>query len=467
MRRALFSSIRCLPALLVALAVLAPGAQRAEAAEAGVVPDITWGVSRSEVDRTVADMREAGVAWIRANVSWKSLEPNAKGEFSDGYLREIDYAIDQAQAAGIKVIMPLSDSVPYWASADPDKRLTSQGPVWNPRYRPTSMADYADALSYLVSHFAPRGVHVYEVWNEPNHPYFWPSGPNAAEYVSMLRPAYQAATAADPSSTVLLGGLERNDKAFLQKVYDAGGGPYFDAVADHLYPDAGPRDCWNGSDGEPSRDALCGIEGIRRVMVANGDAEKDVWVTEFGWSTCQNADPDCWGKGVSEARQAEYLKGGFNELDSYPWVKAALWYDMRNTYFRNEDPGDWNGNLGLLRIDHTRKPAFWAFRAWATTVPTRTSITKVRRHSRKGGRALSARVRGTVRSPSGGAVKLRVQRRRAGRWSVVDSKRLPVVNGSFAARLRLGRGAGRRRVRAQYTGNPRFRPSDSGYVRVR
>jgi len=43
------------------------------------------------------------------------------------------------------------------------------------------------------------------------------------------------AKAADGHSTVLLGGLSGNDYEYLRGVYDAGGGPYFDAVSVHPY----------------------------------------------------------------------------------------------------------------------------------------------------------------------------------------------------------------------------------------
>lgn len=51
------------------------------------------------------------------------------------------------------------------------------------------------------------GVHTFEIWNEPNYAQFWPSAPNAAEYVTMLKAGYAAVKTADPGATVLMGGL--------------------------------------------------------------------------------------------------------------------------------------------------------------------------------------------------------------------------------------------------------------------
>ena len=113
---------------LLAVAVLwsvfaatsAPAAQSVTAgAQVGMVADLSWGISRADMDRSVAMMRDAGVAWARVNVSWSGGEPAAKGALNQGFLADIDYAVTQARAAGIQVLMPIADGVPYWASADP------------------------------------------------------------------------------------------------------------------------------------------------------------------------------------------------------------------------------------------------------------------------------------------------------------------------------------------------------------
>lgn len=130
----------------------------------------------------------------------------------------------------------------------------------------------------------PMGVRTYEVWNEPNHVRFWPSGPNASEYTALLAAAHAAIKQADGGATVLLGGLSKSDYDFLAEVYAAGGRPYFDAVALHPYTgSADPRWCWT----EPgstrlAKDSFCAIEEARRTMEANGDSSKAIWATEFG-----------------------------------------------------------------------------------------------------------------------------------------------------------------------------------------
>ena len=281
-------SPRWLAAAVAALALALP----AQAAEVGVVADVTWGQPRADVDREIELLQEAGVRWIRASVNWAGLEPDRKGDVDEWLLAEYDYAIERAHAAGLQVLMPIADGVPYWASADPEKHVDSGGERrWEVTYRPTRASDYGDAVRLVVEHFSALGVHAYQLWNEPNHPRFWPSGPSAASYLPLLREGYEAAKEADPGSTVLLGGLSKSDFYYLEDLYRLGGGDYFDAVAVQPYTyGVDPTAAWNGVHAweDPDRisvNAFPAIREIRASMVAFGDADKDVWLTEFGYST--------------------------------------------------------------------------------------------------------------------------------------------------------------------------------------
>jgi len=354
---------------------LAPAAEGATAGPAvGVVGDLSWGISRADMDRSVTMMRDAGVGWVRVNVSWSGGEPDVKGTLNQGWLADIDYAVGRARAMGIQVLMPIADGVPYWASADPARYSDGTGNHWNKLWKPTNMADYADFARSIVSRYKNLGVHTYEVWNEPNYANFWPSGTNAADYTRMLAAASPAIKQADPSATVVLGGLSKGDYVYLEALYQAGAGAYFDAVAVHPYTGSvDPTWCWNQAGTTKfALDAFCSIEEVRRTMVAYGDSAKSVWLTEFGWSTTTAA------YGVSEATQADYFIKAMTKLQSYPYVKAALWYDFRNTYWMGDDPTQFEANAGMVRTTFAAKPVYDALKAWtgaATTTTTAVATT--------------------------------------------------------------------------------------------
>ena len=325
----------------------------------GAVADITWGTSRADTDRTVAAMRDAGVQWVRANVNWADVE-KTKGSLDSWWLTEIDYAVAAARSAGMQVLMPFSDGVPYWASADPGKYSDGGGQHWNKYWKPSSFADYANFAKTMVTRYQAQGVHAFEVWNEPNYVRFWPSGPSGSDYAAMLQAVYPAIKAADPTATVVSGGLSTNDYSFVDALYQAGAGPNFDALALHPYSGAtDPNTCWDDpGTSTPAKNAFCGIESVRRVMVANGDTAKTVWLTELGWST-STALP-----GVSEATQADFLTKAFTKLREYPYVKTAFWYSVRNLFWAHDDPSDVENGYGLVRTDFSQKPSFSAYTAF-------------------------------------------------------------------------------------------------------
>jgi arabinogalactan endo-1,4-beta-galactosidase len=325
------------------------------------VADITWGQPRSAVDREIEMLEDAGVGWVRANASWIMLEPNGKGRIDQGALADYDYAIDRARAAGLKVLMPVSDGVPYWASADPDKYVDSDGKRhWKRLYQPADMADYGDIVHFVAEHFGDR-VDTYEIWNEPNHPWFWASGPDPAAYVPMLKAGYQAVKSVDPTATVLLGGLSKSDYRFLEGVYEAGGGPYFDAVAVHPYTGGvDPTWAWNGSEVGESPDRLSwksfpAIQEVKATMDANGDQDKQVWLTEFGYSTTTAA------YGVSSEKQAAYLAKAYEYIEQFEWVHSMFWYSARNLPSAADSDSE-PAQYGLMSTTFEPKPAYWALR---------------------------------------------------------------------------------------------------------
>jgi polysaccharide biosynthesis protein PslG len=448
-------------ALAAALAALVLGGP-AQAAEVGVVADVTWGQPREDVDREIELLRAAGVRWIRASVNWAGLEPDRKGEPNHWLLTEYDYAVEQAHAAGLQVLMPIADGVPYWASADPGKHLDVDGEhSWEVTYRPTRAADYGDVVRFVVEHFSALGVHTYQVWNEPNHPRFWPSGPSAAEYLPLLREGYEAAKAADPDATVLLGGLSKSDFYYLEDLYRLGGGAYFDAVAVQPYTfGVDPRASWNGvhewEDSERiSINAFPAIKEVRASMVAFGDAEKDVWLTEFGYSTTTDDG------GVSQLRQAAYLRTAYRYVERFPWVKALFWYAARNSPFY-EDADSYEGRFGLLTTNWRPKPSYSALRSYALGLPE-VVLRKAAQRRLPAWRRPAARITlsGRVeRAPAAAAVRTTprvvvVQRRTGHGWVRVARARTGEL-GRFRLRL-VARGlvvryravAGRGDLRAQ------------------
>jgi hypothetical protein len=66
--------------------------------------------------------------------------------------------------------------------------------------------------------------------------------------------------------------------------------------------------------------------------------------------------------GVTEAQQAAYLLEAFHCLKEDPYVQVAMWFNNRDL----SNDGKMANMYGLRRFDGTQRPAYDAFKTWAT-----------------------------------------------------------------------------------------------------
>jgi hypothetical protein len=221
-------------------------------------------------------------------------------------------------------------------------------------------------MHYLAGHFAGV-VDAWEIWNEPDSGGWW-SG-SAAQYAQLLAAAYPAIKAADPSATVVSGGLVGNDYGYLQQIYAAGARGSFDAVGIHT--DTGcnttsPYSYLRDPNGRIDRFSFLGYREVHATMAANGDGAKPIYMTEFGWSTTSIACPSGpfagqKAGGVSEQDQASFLSQAYHCLSGDPYVRAAMWFAFQDAGSRDSDVD----RFGLVRGDLSQKPAYAAFQRYS------------------------------------------------------------------------------------------------------
>ena len=291
-----------------------------------------WG-NPSTTDRDLNLMRNAGFGWQKTLFQWREIEGAGKGQFN---WTEADRVVAASKAAGIKIIARV-DFNPYWARAD----RAHNGPPDNPQ-------DFADFVTALVSRYnseSPIGtIQAIEIWNEPNIDKEWGLQPinrqSANDYVKLLKAGYTATKAADPNVMVVTGGLSptctdndtaRPDDVYLQWMYDAGAKQYFDVLGAHgagydKPPTASPEESAEKHSGCRAF-TFRRVEDLRTVMVSNKDAEKQVWLLEFGWTTDQVNPAYAW-HAVSPQTQGEYLVGAYRWAyqNWSPWIGVmTLW----------------------------------------------------------------------------------------------------------------------------------------------
>ncbi|NLE75247.1 MAG: cellulase family glycosylhydrolase, partial [Chloroflexi bacterium] len=130
-------------------------------------------IDNDQAPRVMAAINDLGFGWVKQQVEWFRHEPN-KGDYHWG---SIDNLVDQANAAGIKVLLSVVKA-PRWARPG-NSDFSVEGPPANPQ-------DYADFIGAMAARYKGR-VHAYEIWNEQNMDYEWGREPfDANRYVQIL-----------------------------------------------------------------------------------------------------------------------------------------------------------------------------------------------------------------------------------------------------------------------------------------
>ena len=200
------------------------------------------------------------------------------------------------------------------------------------------------------------------LWNEPNLAREWGGRPpDPAAYVELLRVAYRAIKEADPQAVVVSAGLAQTgtepgvsmaDDEYLQAMYTAMGGDsnlYFDALGAHALgfkalPEVSPADAAaNPEYGGQSFFTFCRVEDLRQIMEAHGDADKQVMITEFGWTSDPRPDSPYHWHAVTEEQKADYLVRAYGWAEAHwqPWIGPLFVFALADPAWTPEDEGYW------------------------------------------------------------------------------------------------------------------------------
>ncbi len=297
-------------ALACALGAFAP-APASAAQTAGVQAHLLWSrYDAADRERMLDRAKEAGAGIVRVDLGWASMELDGKGDYNSWYLGKVDHVVAEAEERGIKVLFTFWET-PCWASSAPESlKQGCEGQWWDrgvQRYPPNDAADFADALAFMVRRYGDR-VAAWELWNEPNHTEYLRGADPVGEYAKMVRAAYPAAKAADPRVPVIAGSLADSDFEFTQALLDRGVGGHFDAWSVHPYSeDRSPLH--PGIPGWTKKSFAAGVPAVRDTLLRAGE-DKPIWLTEFGWSTCDVRGGRAYENCVDASTQASWLRAG-------------------------------------------------------------------------------------------------------------------------------------------------------------
>ncbi len=309
----------------------------------------------------------AGFQWQKSLFRWRDIEGAGKGQFNWDAADAVVRATEDARMN----LLARVDFEPAWARLDG----ANNGP-------PDNVQDYADFITQLVSRYrkgSQRGrLRAIEVWNEPNLSREWGGQPisqeSAAQYVKLLCAAYTAAKQADPAITVVSAGLSptatvdgtaQPDDVYLQWLYDAGMKGCYDVLGAHapgfkappeVSPDeAASNPVWGGQRFFTFRR----VEDLRAVMERNGDADKQIWITEFGW-TSDPVNPSYSWFAVSEELKGQYLVDAFRWAHTHwqPWIGVMVAWNMADPSWTAANEEYW---WSITNPDGSPRSAFTLF----------------------------------------------------------------------------------------------------------
>jgi hypothetical protein len=312
----------------------------------GIQTFLWWYVDNKTGARDADLVQGLGFGWLKEEFAWSAISGSPGGY--DWF--RTDGVVALAQQRKLKLLVRL-DQAPFWSLAD----VGDAGKYTDvPPRDPALMGVFCGALA---ARYAGR-IAAYEIWNEPNLAREWGGKPpDPAAYVALLKACYTAIKAADPQAIVISAGLAPTitddpavsmpDALFFQGLYAAGGAAYFDMLGVHApgygnWPERSPADCQADAFWQSSVWCFRHVEDIRALMVAAGDGDKQIAVTEMGWTTDTIHNDYKWYH-VSEATQADYLVRAFQyaRANWQPWIGLMSMVYIANPKWTQADEQYW------------------------------------------------------------------------------------------------------------------------------
>lgn len=321
-------------------------------------------------------LSEAGFRWIRQEFTWEDIEIHGKGDFEDrrhepyrSAWEKYDHIVELAEKYDVQIIARLSNP-PAWTRA--------QGNELGAFAPPDDYTDYGDFAQAVAERYKGR-ITVYQIWNEPNIYPEWGLNPiDATEYVALLKEGYTRIKQVDPEAIVVMGALAAtieldrqrreglspgglSDVLFLQQVYDAGGGEYFDVLAMQGYG------LWSGPYDRRMQPRVLNFSRplyIRDVMVRNGDAHKPIWLSEMAWNSTplDSGIPLTYGH-VSPEQKARYAVLAYERLQrEWPWLGVANYWFLKQATDQELLDGNPQYFFRLLDPDFSPLPVYEALK---------------------------------------------------------------------------------------------------------
>jgi len=321
-----------------------------ESSSIGIADSSLYGLSPADIDKTLTQLQSIGVQNVRVFVPWALIKMTGPNDLAnDANWTLMNNVMDAARAHNMGVLAVISHT-PLWAA--PSGTIPGAGAP--------DPAVYADFVKQVATRYGDV-ISAYEVWNEPNSAsFFQPMDP--VKYTAILKAVYttlkgvNGTGGVDPTSTVIAGalaplqdffGITSSPQTFLAAMYAAGAQGFFDAISVHPYEFNQVLKFSQGALNPFA--ALYQVQQMRAIMVQNGDSDKLIWATEYGFQTVLDqlgvVDP------TSNQLQADFIKDFITTWRALTYTGPLFIYTTRDGV-----PGTDTG-YGIFQADWTAKLA--------------------------------------------------------------------------------------------------------------
>ncbi len=328
-----------------------------------------WDRNSKHTQKLLGALKDLNVSLMRIGVHWADVQPIRNKPYC---WRQTDEFVDFLTSEGFKDIYCITCNVPTWAmglSGDEidlfrQKNLENLHTVLSPSQK------YLDKFAEFATTMAKRYKGIikgYEFWNEQDDygnplvmydkngsPVNILFGGDAIYYTKMLNVISNALKEGDPNCKVSVGGLVVKSLKYIEAIYSIKSSLCFDfdAISLHPYSRAGINVDW--------------IKNVRDLMIKYGDEHKEIWITEYGWSsTPGKANKELSMFDVDEETQAKYLKNALIELKKLPYVTQAYLHTLNDWYGNEKDPKSLCP-MGLIDCKYRKKAAYFVWKDIAT-----------------------------------------------------------------------------------------------------
>lgn len=338
-----------------------------------VFPSLTYGIQTffwwDEMHRSLGfqHVNLLEFSHIRHVFAWRDIEPvYHPADSPQRYIwTNADAVVDEAESYGVHIVARL-DAPPDWGIVAPEDYDADRPPF--------DMARLVDYCGAVAERYRGR-IAGYQIWNEPNLDREWGDYPPSPEaYAELLAGCSAAVRSADPEAIIISAGLAptgtRSPQAmphdeFLWAMYAAGAGDHFDVLGVHApgYRSPPEADPANLADGDLPWMSFRYVEYMRAMMVANGDAHKQIAIMETGWTIDPRPDSDYHWFSVTPEQQGDYLLRAyrFAAENWRPWVGLMVTIYYPNPAWTEDDEEFWwaIGTTAPWPFGFADRPAWW------------------------------------------------------------------------------------------------------------